>query len=266
MTPFILAAAIISTLSPSSQYVEIAQPATFELQATNTTAAVLSTCAPTVPLGFENSGFLPIPFIGQFSYTAYNPTTNQFIATTNSPVPIQPGETMAFEVTFVPFVSEFIGELQIPITCAGGITTPQVINTNTMYFGAYPWNPPNIIMETSQGITPLMVPRSGFTAFSISAINIGLGESLIFYTTVNGSNFTTPQLGLCQTDATGECTDGFWGGSTYVDMPTNGTATFTVFIAGTTSMPSGTTGRIGVWAEDTTGYNYGYVAINVVME
>lgn len=218
-------AAVLSTIAPSSQYVEIGTPAGFTVTVTNT-SAMPQTC---VPMGPASGEYLD----GTVA-----------IASTPARATIAPGAAQTFDVAVTAQASAFFRE-GLQLSCGGAITTTPMIA-----FGAYPLALPNVIMATSEGSGTLLVSHDGaYSVFSVAAENIGAPGPVIFL--ANSSAMGLPLASaVCQTDpTTGACLQPFVSASFPVQMQTGDVATFTVWVAEEVeTLPAGEHGVIPVQA------------------
>ena len=207
-----------------------------------------------------------------FSFQRTDPATNTAIGTVNELVDIAAGSSQSFifTVTAEQFLSAT--ELELVFNCANSNSATSIVGINTLLFSASTVAVPDVIAlvatATNDGIVHLD-PANGQGAFSVASINVGADSDI--EVSVDTGDATLPvTLSLCQTDpATAQCINPTAPTSSpvSVNVPTNGTPTFSVFAAGSERIDlNAATRRVFIRVRDTGGNVRGAASVAIVTD
>ena len=176
--------------------------------------------------------------LGTFSYQTTDPGTNAVTGLPDTPVDIAGGGSQSFVFAVTPTTPFQSVDVELNFDCSS--SAPAAIHTglNTLLMSASMVPVPDIVAlaasPTNDGIVELD-GEDGANAFAVATVNVGVADTIT--ASVDTGNATLPlHLFICDTDLTGQCLTAPAAGVN-VDIPTNGTPTFSVFVNGAGDVP-----------------------------
>jgi len=247
---------LLASVLPSSRSVQVGTPATAFVTLLNsgTSTAVAPWIAP--PRGFP----------ADFSFQTTNPATNQPIGTPNVPVDIPAGLFQTYVISLAPTTAIAPTEVAF-LYQAENTTGPTAVlpGVNTLLLSSSFGPIPDIVAlaatVSNDGI--VHVPGSnGANAFAVASVNVG-APALITVSVDTGPASLPLVLFLCQTNAGGQCITPIQQSVT-VQIATNGTPTFSIFVNATGTVPfDPAVNRIFVRFKDAGGVTRGSTSVAV---
>ncbi len=177
-----------------------------------------------------------------FTFRMTDPTTNAVTGGPNQPAacvsPGLPGQT--YVISFTPNQAFGPTEVGFAFQCNNAGPAPVVVGLNTLLLSASPGPVPDIIAVAAtinhDGI--VNIPgATGTGVFSVATFNLGAGALITVTGDTGGANLPVNVL-VCQTDpGSGACMGGGPATSVTLQIDTNATPTFGVFVQGNGVVP-----------------------------
>ena len=222
---------LAASVLPSSRSVQVGTPATAFATIINAgTSAAIGVCV---------SPITSIP--AEFTFQTTNPQTNQVTGTPKTATTIPAGQAQTYVIVSTPTAP--FPPTDVALSFVGSNTLPAgtLVGVNTLLLTASSVLVPDIVAlaatTTNDGIVNIPGPN-GNAAFAVATVNVGASSSITVTADTGGVNLPV-LLFVCQTNpANSTCvTPPTPAASVTVQINTNATPTFGVFIAGLGVVP-----------------------------
>jgi len=248
---------LFASVLPSSRSVQVGTPAT-------AFATIINAGAVTA-VGVCISPITSIP--AEFTFQTTNPQTNQVTGTPKTATTIPAGQAQTFLIVSTPTAP--FPPTDVALRFAGSNTLPagELVGVNTLLLTASSVLVPDIVAlaatTTNDGIVNIPGP-TGNAAFATATVNVGASSSITATPDTGGVNLPV-LLFICQTNpANSQCLPPGPAASVTVQINTNATPTFAVFVAGQGVVPfNPATNRVFVRFKDPSGVIRGSTSVAV---
>jgi hypothetical protein len=248
-----LAAAVL----PSSRSVQVGTAAT--------AFATIINAGTSTAIGVCISPITSIP--AEFTFQTTNPQTNQVTGTPKTATTIPAGLAQTFVIVSTPTAP--FPSTDVAFNFAGSNTLPAgtLTGVNTLLLTASSVLVPDIVAlaatTTNDGIVNIPGP-TGNAAFAVATVNVGASSSITVTADTGGVNLPV-LLVVCQTNpANSQCLPPGPAASVTLQINTNATPTFAVFVAGQGVVPTNfATNRVFVRFKDPGGVIRGSTSVAV---
>jgi hypothetical protein len=220
---------LVAAVLPSSRSVEIGATATAFATIINAGLGQGLSCA-TAPV-------TSLPF--DFTYQTTSLATNALTGTANTPVTIAPNNgVQSFLIALTPTASFAPTAIELSFACTNGAPAPSYTGLNTLLLSAATTPVPDIVALAASGDPGIVdiTGADGDGAFAVATVNLG-ASAAITATANTGAASLPVTISLCETNpGTGQCLQSP-SSSVTTSIATNATPTFSIFVAGTGTVP-----------------------------
>ena len=251
---------LLSAILPGERSVVVGEPASVFATVLNTGTNDLTGCAPSKPNMIEVAS-------SSMTYQTTDPATNILTGRPNQPVTIPAGGSQTFVLSFTATTPWGFADLPILFDCAGVSPAPAITAIGTVDLNFFNSPEPDIFALAAtmpnDGVVTVPLSQGGAGAFAVASIDNGSAASISVSADTGAATLPIAAL-ICQTDPrTAQCLAPP-AASAQASYQTGGTATFSVFVMATGTVPfDPAAARIFVRFKDAQGFTSGWTSVAV---